>query len=322
MTDSDSLLAEPAGSGPAVAAETEASGPAIFDGATSPIAALIVCGQERGHVTRTELDRALPPGRAGADLMEDAMTTLSELGIAVIENGDAEGSTDTGRPVAEMSAAAAVTGEEDHGRTDDPMALYLRDMGRRALLDREGEAAIAQRIEAGREAVLDGLCEHLPAMRAVSAWRNAIHEGSLALRDVIDVEATYGADGQQCDGNLDEAKTAKLRRRRGRHRGRQAPPLRDEGCDTATHHGGPRRDGAGLPEAPSAAGAADRVGPEKADADGIAVPARARSGAQFCGVDAEPPPERCPHRDAGGRIEGGWRSPAAVRGRTPATGPR
>ena len=112
---------------------------------------------------------------------------LSGQGIAAAGGGEAD--EDAGPP----PAAAADAAGDDLDRTDDPMTLYLHDVGGAALLAREGEAALAKRIEAERRMMLDGLVVSLPAMAAVSAWRDAIHEGSLALRDAIDVGAAYGA---------------------------------------------------------------------------------------------------------------------------------
>ena len=124
---------------------------------------------------------------SGADRIEYATTVLSGQGIAAAGGGDAD--EDAGAPPAGAADAAG----DDLDRTDDPMTLYLHDVGGTALLTREGKAALAKRIEAGRRMMLDGLVVSLPAMAAVSAWGDAIHEGSLALRDAIDVGAAYGA---------------------------------------------------------------------------------------------------------------------------------
>ena len=200
MTDSDSLTAGPFVPGEAAAADEEAAGGAVLDRAAPPLAAMIGRGRVRGHATGDELDRALPPDEAGAGRIEHAMTALSGLGIAAAEGGEPEGNA--GRhPDGPPAAAVAGTGADAAGRTDDPMAMYLRDVGGTAFLTGEGEAALAKRIEAGRRMMLDGLCESLPAMRTVSAWRDAIREGSLALRDVIDVEAAYGAERRNRHGH-------------------------------------------------------------------------------------------------------------------------
>ena len=171
--------------GEAAAADEETAGGGVLDRAASPHAAMIGQGRERDDLSGDELDRALP---------------LDEAGACRIEGGEPEGNA--GRhPDGPPAAAVAGTGGDDAGSTDDPMAMYLREVGGTALLTREGEAALAKRIEAGRRMMLDGLCESLPAMRTVSAWRDAIREDSLALRDVIDVEATYHGERRHRHGH-------------------------------------------------------------------------------------------------------------------------
>ena len=132
------------------------------------------------------------------------MTLLSELGIAVTEGEEAETDTEEGRPEAAPAAAAPRLGADDIGLPGDPVGMYLREMGRTTLLTREGEVALAKRIEAGRQAMLDGLRESPLTMRAVRAWRDAIRAGSMALREAIDIEATHGsapvAAGDESDG--------------------------------------------------------------------------------------------------------------------------
>ena len=126
---------------------------------------------------------------AGADRVED--TVSSGPGIAAAGNGEAD------RDSGPAGAVAGASGD-DLDRTDDPMTLYLRDVGGKPLLTREGETALAKRIEAGRRTMLDGLGRSLPAIAAVSAWREAIREGTLALRHVVDVAAVHG-DARQAD---------------------------------------------------------------------------------------------------------------------------
>jgi RNA polymerase primary sigma factor len=156
----------------------------------SPAEALILRGRERGYVTDAEVNTVLQVDEASAEQVEDAMTALSELGINVIENDDA----------AEIGISPAVGGAteahgnigEDIGGTNDPVRLYLRDMGLLGLLSREGEIAIAKRIEIGRETMIGGLCESPLTVRALMLWREAFNEGKLLLRDIIDIDATYG----------------------------------------------------------------------------------------------------------------------------------
>ena len=172
--------------------EEAADGP-LLDLPTAPVGALIARGRERSDVAHDKLTGALPPGEAGADRIEDTMTVLSEMGIAVTEGEEAENDAVEKRPVEKPATAAPSIGEDDLGRTDDPVRMYLREMGRNALLTREGEATLAKRLEAGRRTMLDGLRESPLTMRAVIAWRDAIRAGSMALREVIDIEATHGS---------------------------------------------------------------------------------------------------------------------------------
>ena len=213
MTDPNSSTALSDGADAPASVNSEATGPHIFGDSTSPAVAMIARARERGYVTHDEIDGALPPGKTGTDHIEDAMTALSELGIAVVEVEESEEERVKVPPEASPSAVALRTGSggDDHGRTDDPIALYLRDMGRRPLLTREGEVALAQRIEAGHRSVLEGLGESLPAMRTVSAWYATVREGSLALRDVIDVEATFGLDREKgaAPGQTDDGEAGK-----------------------------------------------------------------------------------------------------------------
>ena len=171
--------------------EETADGP-ILDLPTAPVGGMIARGRERSDVAHDELTGALPPGEAGADRIEDTMTVLSEIGIAVTEGEEAADAVEK-RPEEKPATAAPRIGEDDLGRTDDPVRLYLREMGRNALLTREGEATLAKRLEAGRRTMLDGLRESPLTMRAVIAWRDAIRAGSMTLREVIDIEATHGS---------------------------------------------------------------------------------------------------------------------------------
>ena len=157
--------------------------------ALSPTEALILLGQERGYVTDDEVDAVFPGDETSSERLEDAMAALSELGINVVENEDREAdapATDAG--------AAEQRGNigEDAGRADDPVRLYLREMGSLGLLSREGEIAIARRIETGRETMIGALCDSPLTLQALMMWRGALNEGKLQLRDIIDIDAMYG----------------------------------------------------------------------------------------------------------------------------------
>jgi RNA polymerase primary sigma factor len=162
----------------------------LLDQIAVAIKKMVARGKERGYLTYDELNTALPTDQLSPDQIEDTMTMLSELGINVIENEDAEEPA-----TAEVDEAdAEVRGnldDDDIGRTDDPVRMYLREMGSVELLSREGEIAIAKRIEAGREMMIGGLCESPLTVRALMLWREALTEGKMLLRDIIDLDATY-----------------------------------------------------------------------------------------------------------------------------------
>jgi len=176
------------------AAETreEAAEAPLLDQIAIAIKKMVARGKERGYLTYDEVNTALPTDQVSPDHIEDVMTMLSELGINVVENEDAE------EPAASESedGDAEVRGnldDDDIGRTDDPVRMYLREMGSVELLSREGEIAIAKRIEAGREMMIGGLCENPLTVRALMLWRDALNEGKMLLRDIIDLDATYAS---------------------------------------------------------------------------------------------------------------------------------
>jgi RNA polymerase primary sigma factor len=184
----------------AESAETreEAAEAPLLDQIAVAIKKMVARGKERGYLTYDELNAALPTDQVSSEQIEDTMTMLSELGINVVENEDAE----------EPAASDAEDGDgevrgnlddDDIGRTDDPVRMYLREMGSVELLSREGEIAIAKRIEAGREMMIGGLCESPLTVRALMMWRDALNEGKMLLRDIIDLDATYAST------NLDPA---------------------------------------------------------------------------------------------------------------------
>ncbi len=188
--------------------EEQADSP-ILDSLTAPVRKMVARGKERGYVTYDELNKALPSDEVNSEQIEDTMTMLSEMGINVIESEESEESTsEDAQPEAAAPAATtpATVGEEDLGRTDDPVRMYLREMGSVELLSREGEIAIAKRIEAGRQTMIGGICESPLAMRSIIEWRDALAEGTMLLRDVIDLEATYGGGPEAAAKRADAAK--------------------------------------------------------------------------------------------------------------------
>jgi RNA polymerase primary sigma factor len=162
---------------------------------------MIARAKQRGYVTYDELNKVLPSDKTSSEQIEDTMAMLNEMGINVIESEEAEEAEGDSLPaLAEGSKALATTAKsgEQYDRTDDPVRMYLREMGSVELLSREGEIAIAKRIEAGRELMIGALCESPLTFEALTVWRDELNEGKVLLRDIIDLEAMYGAgpDGQ------------------------------------------------------------------------------------------------------------------------------
>ena len=172
----------------------EAADAPLLDTLAAAIMKILASGKERGYLTYDELNAALPHDQVSSEQIEDTMTMLSELGVNLIESEESEEPA-----VAEADEAdGEVRGnldDDDIGRTDDPVRMYLREMGSVELLSREGEIAIAKRIEAGREMMIGGICENPLTIRAIIGWRDALNEGRMLLRDIIDLDATYGSGG-------------------------------------------------------------------------------------------------------------------------------
>jgi RNA polymerase primary sigma factor len=154
---------------------------------------MIAKAKARGYVTYDELNKVLPSDKTSSEQIEDTMAMLNEMGINVIESEEAEEGEEGGALVAEGGKALATTKTgEQYDRTDDPVRMYLREMGSVELLSREGEIAIAKRIEAGRELMIGALCESPLTFEALTVWRDELNEGKVLLRDIIDLEAMYG----------------------------------------------------------------------------------------------------------------------------------
>ncbi|MBI3274649.1 MAG: RNA polymerase sigma factor RpoD, partial [Methylocystis sp.] len=192
----------------AVAVET-ADGP-LLDLNDAAVKRMIKLAKKRGFVTYKELNAVLPSEEVSSDQIEDVYAMLSEMGITVSESGDAdEADGEEGQAAEEEEAeggelveaprptAVAARASEPADRTDDPVRMYLREMGSVELLSREGEIAIAKRIEAGREAMIAGLCESPLTFQAIIIWREELEASKVLLRDIIDLEATYaGPEGK------------------------------------------------------------------------------------------------------------------------------
>ncbi|MCA0319973.1 MAG: RNA polymerase sigma factor RpoD [Proteobacteria bacterium] len=183
--------------------ETEGPDGPLLDLSDAGVRAMIKRAKKRGYVTIDEINSVMPAASFTSDQIEDMNSMLSEMGINVVDNDDAaedgeeEGSAEAEEPDNELQEAtprAVVKSErasEPLDRTDDPVRMYLREMGSVELLSREGEIAIAKRIEAGREAMIAGLCESPLTFQAIIIWRDELNEGKIYLRDIIDLEATY-----------------------------------------------------------------------------------------------------------------------------------
>ena len=191
----------------AVIAES-ADGP-LLDLNDAAVKRMIKLAKKRGFVTYSELNAVLPSEEVSSDQIEDVYSMLSEMGITVSEGDDADEAEEEGAAAEEEEAegselveaarptAVATRSSEPADRTDDPVRMYLREMGSVELLSREGEIAIAKRIEAGREAMIAGLCESPLTFQAIIIWREELEAGKVLLRDIIDLEATYaGPDGK------------------------------------------------------------------------------------------------------------------------------
>ena len=165
----------------------------LMDGVTAAVKKMVAKGKERGYVTYDDVNAALPSEKVSSEQIEDTLTMLSEMGINVIENEEAEeASSEEPKGKPEKKTRASGYEDEDLGRTDDPVRMYLREMGSVELLSRKGEIAIAKRIEAGREKMIGAICESPLTIRAIVHWHDALAEGRMLLRDIIDLDATYG----------------------------------------------------------------------------------------------------------------------------------
>ncbi len=176
-----------------------------LDMSQAAVKKMIADARERGYITYDQLNTVLPPDQVGSEQIEDVMSMLSEMGINVIEDDEAEEGEPAGELVETSTSreiAVAGTQSETLDRTDDPVRMYLREMGSVELLSREGEIAIAKRIEAGRNTMIAGLCESPLTFQAITIWRDELLNEDILLRDVIDLEATFGRslDG---DGEMD-----------------------------------------------------------------------------------------------------------------------
>src|SRR6056297_2922445 len=175
----------------------DAEGDISLDMSQAAVKRMIAEAKERGYITYDQLNQVLPPEQVSSEQIEDVMSMLSEMGINVIEDdeaeeGDDKGSTEVVETSTSREVAVSQTASETLDRTDDPVRMYLREMGSVELLSREGEIAIAKRIEAGRNTMIAGLCESPLTFQAITIWRDELLDEDILLRDVIDLDATFG----------------------------------------------------------------------------------------------------------------------------------
>ena len=207
---------------------------------------MIQRAKQRGYVTYDELNKVLPSDKVSSEQIEDTMSMLSEMGINVIESEEQEEPAEGELPAVAEGKEVTATGKasEQYDRTDDPVRMYLREMGSVELLSREGEIAIAKRIEAGRELMIGALCESPLTFEALTVWRDELNDGKVLLRDIIDLEAMYGA-GPDAQNNAPGA----------------------NGVPGAVPNGAPVPNGAGAPNGAGVAaamnGPAERIEPRK-----------------------------------------------------------
>ena len=162
----------------------------VLDTSNTAVKALIKKGKELGFVTHDELNSALPQGELTSEQIEDVMASLSLMGVNVVEATDDVDSDEQEVEAGEGRASGNLS-DNDVGGSDDPVRMYLREMGSVELLSREGEIAIAKRIEAGREMMIGGICESPLAIRALLTWTEQVRDGVVPLRDVIDLDLTF-----------------------------------------------------------------------------------------------------------------------------------
>ncbi|MDN5787964.1 RNA polymerase sigma factor RpoD [Pseudorhodobacter sp.] len=210
-----------------------------LDMSQAAIKKMIADARERGYITYDQLNAVLPPEQVSSDQIEDVMSMLSEMGIQVTEEEEMEESSSAGELVETNAGSREVAlsgaASETLDRTDDPVRMYLREMGSVELLSREGEIAIAKRIEAGRNTMILGLCESPLTFQAITIWRDELLSEDILLRDVIDLETTFGR-GMDGEGEGDEELVGQ-----GLAGGGEASPKRDSNAS------GPELDADGNP---------------------------------------------------------------------------
>ena len=187
--------------------ETETGDAPLIDLNDVAIKKLIARAKKKGVITYDELNEALPQDQMNSEQIEDVMSAISEMGVQIVENDDSDDEDKEAEPEEEIDPLddggprpAVATKKEAVDRTDDPVRMYLREMGSVELLSREGEIAIAKRIEAGRDMMIGGIGESPITHRYIIDWRDKLKAGEILLRDIIDLDATMG--GCPCQAEM------------------------------------------------------------------------------------------------------------------------
>lgn len=179
--------------------EEDSVGSVLVDSLGATVKRLVEKGKERGYITVEELNKALPLEKESSEKIEDIMSSISDMGINIISESEVDSYDGESDAVDEDvdeddDNDAGNFDEKDLGRSDDPVRMYLKEMGTVELLSREGEIAIAKRIEAGKTVMIDGLCQSPMTIKAIANWRDELVNGTMQLRDIIDLEMMYGDD--------------------------------------------------------------------------------------------------------------------------------
>src|SRR5688500_17358681 len=192
--------------------EAEGGDAPLIDLNDASIKKLIARAKKKGVITYDELNEALPQDQMSSEQIEDIMSAISEMGVNIVESAEDSDDEEEKEPEVEeevdplddgVSRPAVATKKEAGDRTDDPVRMYLREMGAVELLSREGEIAIAKRIEAGRDTMIWGLCESPITFNAIIEWSTALNDGEMQLREILDLDAmlSKGPTPEQVEGS-------------------------------------------------------------------------------------------------------------------------
>jgi len=179
--------------------EADSTDNAMADSYSANFKHLITKGKKLGYITMEELNKVLPPEKQSSDKLEDIMSSISDMGINIISDSEAdesENEEDNEYNYEEGSDEIGNIDSKDLGHSDDPVRMYLKEMGLVELLSREGEIAISKRIEAGKTVMIGGLCESPMTIKAIACWRDELVAGTMQLRDIVDLEVMYGDDSE------------------------------------------------------------------------------------------------------------------------------